>query len=289
MKTFKQFMKESEEKRNAEDDSDYQVGHAVFGKHSKNPDKKDDDDDKKDDDDKEDKNKKSDDDDNDGDDDESGTDDVNEEVSGGLFSGAGVEGKHEELTKHYSGFTPDHKKAIKDYTRSSFNLNSSLLSEHKGFDHKGNPHDPEDHKRYMPQVKKLDSAMKKHKTPSDMHVYTGLGYSPAQYKPEGHNGTDPIKVHHPAFTSTSLSLSNAKVFAEPAEHHENDAMRDHNHIMKIHVPKGHHGAYVDHVSAQGDEREFMLPRNTKLKVHPVPEHHVDGGVKYAIWHAHIDK
>lgn len=297
MKTFTQFMKESEDKIKQDDDSDYHVGHAIFGTHSKSEDDSDDDtskddddkkskdDDSKDDDDKD--SKKSDDDKKD---DDCSCKEVKEEILGtSTQSDSEVEDKHKDLVKHYSGFTPDHKKAIKEYTRTSINLNKTLLSEHKGFDHKGNPHDEEDHKRYMPQIKKLDSAMKKHKTPEDMHVYTGLGYSPAQYKSKDHNGTDPIKVHHPAFTSTSISRKEANTFAESSPHHENDSMKDHVHMMKIHVPKGSHGAYVDHHSSNDGEKEFMLPRNSKLHVHPVPEYSQNGHSKMAIWHAKLVK
>ena len=52
----------------------------------------------------------------------------------------------------------------------------------------------------------------------------------------------------------------------------------HHHILKIHVPKGSHGGYVNHISRIKDEYEFILPRGANLKhkyetveTHPLPD------------------
>ena len=44
------------------------------------------------------------------------------------------------------------------------------------------------------------------------------------------------------------------------------------HVVSIHVPKGSHGAYVDHVSEHQGEREFILHKGAKVHIHPEPEY-----------------
>jgi hypothetical protein len=63
-------------------------------------------------------------------------------------------------------------------------------------------------------------------------------------------------VHHSAFLSTTLDK---KLAANYSTTNQGD-------VIAIHLPKGHTGAYVAHMSKHPDEHEFILPRNLKLKI-----------------------
>jgi hypothetical protein len=254
MKTFTQFMAESADK----DTSDYAPMQLQFGAHS--------------------------------------IDELDENYQNSDIVHAEDEKKiaplHAALTAHYHEYDDTHKKAIKEYTTSSHAMNNSLHAEAAGKDRNGRPFDADDHKRLMPQVKRMDKLVNKTKTPADMHVYSGTQTSPARFKSPDHKPGDPIKVKIPSFTSTSISKFQAEAFTGYDEHHEHDhdPLKDHTHMLKIHVPAGHKGAYIDHHSKNKGEREFVLPRNTTLHVHDKPElqnHGSNGPI--AVWHAHIVK
>ena len=129
-------------------------------------------------------------------------------------------------------------------------------------------------------IKGIDSALKRSKLKDDVHVYHGTNgvFNPgteAAKHPEGH-----IKL--PAYTSTSISRGIGVSFAQP------DSSRDieerSSHVIHIHMKKGQHGMYVGSNSKFPREREMILPRNTVLKVHPVPTE-LENNIK--VWHAHI--
>jgi hypothetical protein len=102
----------------------------------------------------------------------------------------------------------------------------------------------------------LDDVISSHKAPMDMVVWSGTSKEHAAVL-EASNS-----VHHPAFTSTSLSIRAANDFA--SKHPE------HGDIMKIHVPKGHPCAYVRGDDHEG-EREIILPRNIVINIDPSKE------------------
>jgi hypothetical protein len=130
-----------------------------------------------------------------------------------------------------------------------------------------------------------------------MIVHSGLHQSPefAIKDHPGHEG----KMIHPGFLSTSTDFHQAKEFAHTDRdsvhgpkptHHEGGTWRTdptgYGHMMSIHVPKGHPGAYVSDHSAHDYEREFVLPRNTKLRVNKTPTIHK--AHKVVQWHAHVE-
>jgi hypothetical protein len=65
--------------------------------------------------------------------------------------------------------------------------------------------------------------------------------------------------------STSLSRSVAHRFIKSNEIENDDSLEFHHHMLHIHVPKGHPGAFVDGISENQKEKEFILPRGTNLK------------------------
>jgi hypothetical protein len=126
-------------------------------------------------------------------------------------------------------------------------------------------------------VKGLDKALSRNKLGHDLHVHSGLGFNIGEHAAkhaEGH-------FHLPAYTSTSLSKHTAMEFAEPDENNE-------SHILHLHLKKGQKGKYIAAHSHAPEEREFVVPRGTTVKVHPKPdEHYTDDGQKIHVWHAHV--
>lgn len=258
MKTYRQFVTETEQKKKKSNPvSVYHVGHAVFGSHSiplhdRMLDQK-----------------------------------VHED-SYSIPSGKDSAKKVADLDSHYK-LDKDDKKAVTSYTLQSAHLNESLLHKHL------NPTDhfhAADHERmHGAQVKKMDTFLSKHKTKEDMHVYTGSGFSPERYKDKNHQKDQPIKVHLPSYTSSSIHQHVAEDFAKHDAHEDNKgAYKDHHHMLKIHVPKDSHGAYLGKHSQFPEEHEFVLPRDSKIHVHPEPTvHHPLGKGKkpIAIWHAKL--
>jgi ADP-ribosyltransferase exoenzyme len=155
-------------------------------------------------------------------------------------------GLHDKLTKHYDYHNnDDHHETLRAYTDDSEEVNKHLWNKHEV------PYD-NSHSRDMDhKVDKIDHAMSVHKTPHAMTVYSGMSYDPT--KREDHNG----QVHHPAYISASLDHEVAKGFA-----HQGGSGK---HILAIHVPEGHAGAYLGHLSHVPEEREFALPHGLTLK------------------------
>ena len=158
---------------------------------------------------------------------------------------------HEKLIDHYHGFDEYQRNAIESYTDSSRSLNNYHWERHK------NPA-KEAYSGFENRTQNLDGALHKHRTPHKLTVYSGTQIDPRDMKDEKN------MVHHPAYLSTSLNKHSASFFA-PLKSLDADGEKYTRHIMKIHVPKGHPGAYVDHISMNQGEREFILPRGTNLK------------------------
>ena len=161
---------------------------------------------------------------------------------------------HDSLSPHYQGFTSSHLHHLKYYQKDSLDLNSFLWNKHKDNEDFKNL-DSRDSANWESDAASMDSAVHQHKTPSKLVVWSGTRHDPRQLKNE--QGV----VHHPAFLSTSLNTTVARNFAPPMNQGDGT---NHQHILKIHVPKGHPGAYVANISRYG-EKEFILPRGTNLQ------------------------
>lgn len=187
---------------------------------------------------------------------------------------------HQKLTglQPHNDFSAGHRKAIKKYTEESSALNRSLLTHYVAGTHPGD-------KIGEHSIPHLDEAVKHHRLNHDLHVYSGVGFHPgrkAAMDPEN-------KIHLPAYTSTSINKKTAVVFSKPLSEH-GDARA--NHVLHIHLKKGQKGLYVGEHSAVGNEHEYLLPRNTTLKVHPVPTilprgSHFSNMEPVHVWHAHV--
>ena len=144
----------------------------------------------------------------------------------------------------------------------------------KGF---GDPAAREKHARNL--IDGVDSALSKSKIDHDLHVYHGTNaWHPGEESskhPEGH-------VRVPSFLSTSISKSSAINFTRPRSKLKNKGL----HILHIHLKPGQHGVYLGDNSDHTDEHEFLMPRNTKLKIHPNPDILKYDNKDLHIWHAH---
>ena len=150
---------------------------------------------------------------------------------------------HKRLVSHYKNVDPHG--AVAQYTDSPS---------------KTNPND-------------LDRELHSYATPHALSVYSGTRTDIHSIAPskDGYR-----RIAHVGATSTSIDHRIAKQFTQS---HEEDKHNTLEHVLHIHLPKGHPGVYVAHVSKahslddiplEVNEKEFILPRGTKLKLHPTP-------------------
>ena len=194
-----------------------------------------------------------------------------------------VKNTHDALIKHYNKFDDADKDAIYDYTNESYLVNSHMHRKVIGKLRKG--------EKEHPLVKPMKQMINRHKTPQDMVVYSGIGKSPEHVIKHQKGETTGAVVKTSNFTSTSLSKNAATDYARAVvkskynSKYKNSLHGRPGHILKIHVPKGHPGAYVDHHSVHRGEKEFILPHGTKMHIHPEPEY--DKKTHNMIWQAHV--
>jgi hypothetical protein len=142
---------------------------------------------------------------------------------------------HDSLSRHYHKAQEKFEPHLKMYGKGSSELNYKLL-----------------YGEVPEQAIKLDHAMNHQHTSDSMVVYSGISNNHAT-KVHTNNVVD-----HPAFLSTSIDLDTAASFS---------VMQSSTSILKIHVPAGHPGIYVGDAGTHPYEREFLLPRGLKLRIH----------------------
>ena len=166
--------------------------------------------------------------------------------------------KHADLSKQFK-FDPQQKKQIKKYAGSSFPTNSALIGHH----HFGESADDKTiHGIHIPT---LDSVVN-NPIGRELTVHSGLGFDPRnQMDSQG-------RLHFPAYTSTSLSKHVANDFASGDA--DSPRASEQSHTLKLSLKPNNRGAYIgDH--GNKEEREFLLPRNTTVKIHK-SEQNTDG-------------
>jgi len=178
---------------------------------------------------------------------------------------------HNQLVANDKTVGEKEKDHVQAYTRDSSYLNRHLFNKHVD----GEKHDEE--VRGI-NIKTMDKAVTRNKLKHDLHVYSGVTWHPgnvAKQHPERH-------VHLPAYTSTSLDKSVAHGFATGDENNN-------THVIHFHLKKGQPGKYVEHHTENPGEQEFILPRNTTVKIHPRPDRYEDAvsGQVTHVWHAHV--
>lgn len=185
--------------------------------------------------------------------------------------------------------------SIIDYTDDSSRL-SRFLHDH----YRGNAKDDPEMVKW---IMALDEVFKDHKIKSDLYVYTGIPDSPAvAWKKYGADTTKPIRLHLPAYTSTSTSFGVAQDFGRnipvpktytPRNEKAPNPFKDKRkktisskQMMVIHIPAGHPGVSVASVGSHRSENEIVLARGTEILVDPKPTV-LSGWTPIYVWHAEI--
>lgn len=163
------------------------------------------------------------------------------------------------------------KEHVQAYTRDSTYLNRHLYNKHVDGEH----HDSEVHG--IP-VKEMDKAVTRNKLHHDLHVYSGVTWHPGELAKQHQDR----HIHLPAYTSTSLDKGVAHSFATGDKNNQ-------QHVIHFHLKKGQAGKYVEHHTENPGEHEFILPRNTTVKIHPRPDRYYDhlSDTETHVWHAHV--
>ncbi len=196
-----------------------------------------------------------------------------------------------------------HREGIYDYTEDSKVINNYLWDKHQREIVRGvHPSqrgklNAEDHEYFERpngsnssiNIRAIDHLTRQHQTsPRNLTLYAGTRRN------IGAMMTDSGRVHFPAFTSASLSYDIATKFAKKSA---NQMQRDpqdalHQHVLKIHWPRGSNGAYIAHHSEHTGEREFLIPRGVTLKIDKTPQTYqhddrAEGGdlITHHIWTA----
>lgn len=161
-----------------------------------------------------------------------------------------------------------HEKSVHKYVENSSPLNRSLLKSHKKSEEI-----PERHKK---TIHHLDEVTR-HPIGHELHVYSGVKFDPKKHiSSEGH-------LHLPPYSSTTHDKVKADEFADRAVDEEKTKEK---HILHIHLKSSDHAAHISHLSAEEDEHETILARNTTLHVNKTPTVLSDGT---KVWHAKVHK
>jgi len=107
------------------------------------------------------------------------------------------------------------------------------------------------------QPHRLTAGVDRHLLPvrDDMVVYRGVGLG-NRLPPGGHTSVQGQAILDPAFQSTSAGVAKGPAFGGDT-------------ALVVRVNSGTRGAYIDPISANRGEREFLLERNQPLYVHKV--------------------
>jgi hypothetical protein len=107
----------------------------------------------------------------------------------------------------------------------------------------------------MQAIAEIDSAMEKSTAPYEFHAYSGLDDS---YDISGlERGKQYIFT---GYRSTSIDFE--KAGSRSADQRDKKGAA----VLQIKVPTGARGMYIGHLSSRKDEKEFLLPRNSKIKI-----------------------
>ncbi len=196
---------------------------------------------------------------------------------------------HSRLSDHYN-IDEDDKHHVTIFTDFSKNINQHLIKKNKPEAETSKPEKKDPEKEAEDKIvsdnierhiKGLDNMLGQHTSPSaPFHVYTGLKRSPSelhkQHTGEEHDGASEFEAVFHHFASTSVDPEVAKQFAVSGVARRNmEGIKGRDaHIIKLKIPaKSKHGAYVGHISEYPEEKEFILKRDRKMKIHPEPEIH----------------
>lgn len=113
--------------------------------------------------------------------------------------------------------------------------------------------------------KHLSSAIGKHQTVKDMYVYRGFEQGgPNRMQGPTQPGKDYLIRTMRGFASTSMDHHRASNFGEMTYNPKNQ--KSYIHVVKIHVPAGSHGIFVNKVSEHPSEREFLIAPGAQIAI-----------------------
>lgn len=195
---------------------------------------------------------------------------------------------HHKINQSYEKFHENpHAAALKKYSKNSWTTNKELINNATGQPslfadhHYDTAHDKVDktekQKEHNDHVESLDksfahpNAVLKH----DLHVFHGTDkFNPGEEAKKGSG-----RITFPSYTSTSIDPKIASDFAGSSSS---------AHILHIHLEKGQRAHYLGSNSHFDHEKEVLLPRNSTIKVNPIPTIvHTGDGDKQHIWHGHV--
>ena len=181
---------------------------------------------------------------------------------------------HDE--QDFNKLKPEHRGAIRDYTISSLGVNSELFQANK------NKEKPD--RSLTTRIRNTDSALKQFKLSKPLNTYSGVKFDPGR---EAGDSPD-RKIHLPAYTSSSISPKVAHGFSKMSSH-PTDPTKRISHVLRFNLPEGHHGIYAGQHSEHPHEKEFIIPRDTTVKIGDKPEvyqHPTNKNEEIHIWDAH---
>lgn len=128
-------------------------------------------------------------------------------------------------------------------------------------------------------------SQERYQAPHDFILHTGVKQDLREYPVEKKTGL--IHVRTPAYTSTSFSREIAHEFAR--EHYDltPDGLRTHMHVVHLHAPEGTHGYYMEGLTANENEHEFLLHKGAQWVLHPKPDIEKQGNVTTHFWHGKL--
>jgi hypothetical protein len=180
-----------------------------------------------------------------------------------------------ELHSKHNYYEYPHRNDISQYTSNSNDLNRYLLGRHKS--RETTEHDTD----IVEWAKNLDKATRFKELGHELHTYHGTRFHPgveAAKHPKN-------RLYLPCFTSTSLSKPKAHGFTHVIGHDETDGKAI-SHIIHFHHKENNKGTYIGKYSQHEYEKEFLVPRNTSVKINPEPTKTVDSSGNHVhIWHA----
>jgi hypothetical protein len=177
-----------------------------------------------------------------------------------------------------SGYYHGH---IQAYTNDSKGLNHYIA---KGKLMNYEPHSREFH--YDDQSEAISSAIADAPPYANkIQVWTGLSKSNdvGSYAAKKKDEKEKLVGHFPAFTSTSLDPRSAAAFAKPKKADGFPHQNVHD-MMRVDLPKAYHkGIYVDRVSENSGEYEYILDKGHNIEVHPKPMYYATGHKLIRVW------
>lgn len=125
-------------------------------------------------------------------------------------------------------------------------------------------------------IKKMDKVFKRFSLSKPAKVYTGIPVSVEHaYEKYKADRSKPIRLHLPAYTSTSTSFYQAVTFT----------VGGNNNLLMIELPIGTPAISVKKISAHAYENEVLLPRGMYIEVKPTPDVIEKYGGKIHVWKA----